>query len=93
MLYNICKYDLLREFQSESLGALETKISSLPPSLCEYHFENIIILSQSDSYMNRNQIEMEFYFGEFKLYKMYDDELYLERDMAVYEDEQCDTLW
>lgn len=95
MIYLIDKYDLLNEFRVNILSEIESKINSLAPSVCEYHFENIILYSQTHTYLNRNQIEKDFNFGEFKLYIDYEENIFLEKDDLFYDDELSEnsTLW
>jgi hypothetical protein len=95
LIYLIDKYDLLNEFRIGLFSEIEAKINSIAPSVCEYHFENIILYSQTQSYLNRNQIEKEFLFGSFKLYIDYEENLYVEKDELFYDDEssQNSSLW
>ncbi len=95
MIYPIDKYDLFNEFRISSLNEIESKINSIAPSVCEYHFENIILYSQSQHYLNRNQIERDFNFGNFKLYIDYEGNIFIEKDDSFYDDESLEstTLW
>ncbi len=95
MIYLIDRYDLFNEFRINFLDEIELKINSTAPSVCEYHFENIILYSQNTAYINRNQIEKDFNFGAFKLYIDYEENIFLEKDDCFYDDElsESGTLW
>jgi len=95
LIYLISNYDLFNEFKISSLDEMESKLNNIAPSLCEYHFENIILYSQIHSYLNRNQIEKDFIFGNFRLLLDYEKNIFLEKDEAYNDDELTETssLW
>ncbi len=95
MIYLVDKYDLFNEFRINLLNEIESKINSLAPSISEYHFENIVLYSQTNGYLNRTQIEKNFDFGGFKLYIDYEENIFLEKDESFFEDElsEAAALW
>lgn len=95
MIYLISNYDLFNEFKISSLDEIESKINNIAPSLCEYHFENIVLYSQPYPYLNRNQIEKDFVFGNFKLLFDYEKNIFLERNESYSDGESSETssLW
>lgn len=95
MIYLVDKHDLFNEFRISLLDEIESKVNTIAPSVCEYHFENIILYSQTHIYLNRNQIEKDFNFGGFKLYIDYEENIFIEKDDLFYDDESSEncTLW
>jgi hypothetical protein len=92
LIYLVNSYDLLSEFRLTSLEMLESHLNSIAPSICEYHFENISLYSQTQTYLNKNQIEKELFFGDYKLYIDYEENIYLEKDDSYDDSTQDDTL-
>lgn len=93
MLYLVSSYDLLNEFRLSSIDLLETNLNSMAPSLCEYHFENIVLYSDIHPYLNKNQIAKEFYFGDFRMYIDYENNIYIEKDESYNSDDDVLDLW
>jgi hypothetical protein len=95
LIYLIDKYDLFNEFQINLLDEVESKINSIAPSICEYYFENIILYSQIQTYLNKNYIERSYDFGVFRLHIDYETNIYIEKDDLFFNDDlfEHSTLW
>jgi len=89
----VSDYDLLNEFRLSSIDMFETHLNSMAPSLCEYHFENIVLYSDIHQYLNKNQIAKEFYFGDFRMYIDYENNIYIEKDDNYNSDDDVLELW
>jgi len=80
-LLNICSFE-----------DIEDAISSIAPSLLEYHLEQLLSSIQDNATLNKHNIQNTINLDIYTIYLDYSDNLYIELD--VIEDEYItESLW
>ncbi len=80
---------LFNIFKVEKFTSLEEIINTMPPSIVEYHLDNLD-QAENDFYLNKRDIEHSLYFGKYSLYLDYSNNIYLEINM---EDKDTNSFW
>ena len=91
MTYLVDKNILLATFNVPQFELLESAISSTPPSMCEYYLDDLITLSDSETYLNRNNIEQSINIDLYNIHLDYDTNIYIES--LNNDDLQSESLW
>jgi hypothetical protein len=84
---------LYSTFGVENFDQLDDNVQNLAPSMVEYYLSDLSELnSDSNSYINKSNIQKTIFFDEYLLYLDYNDKVYLEfkQKETIYETE---SLW
>ncbi|WP_404317409.1 hypothetical protein [Malaciobacter canalis] len=80
MTKQINKNTLFNTFGIDSFNSLEEAINKMPPSIVEYHLNNLDI-NDCEVYFNKKDIEKSVNFGEYSIYLDYSDNIFIEIDI------------
>ena len=84
---------LLSTFNVNSFELLQDAISCVAPSMCEYYLNDMIVFSDSNIHLNRNNIEQSVNIDLYNIHIDYDSNTYIE-SLTNYSDEiQTESLW
>ena len=92
MVYLDSYKELYTLFNISSFDKIHDAISSIAPSLLEYHLEQLLNNIESNVILNRHNIQNTINLDTYTLYLDYSDNIYIEQD--VIEDEYATaSLW
>jgi len=78
MILLLDKMRLYSTFEANSFEELENSINQTSPSMVEYHLNNLISISDNNSYLNKSNIEKTLYLYDYLLYLDYSQNIYIE---------------
>jgi hypothetical protein len=92
LAYLVDNQIVLSTFSSISFDELEQNINNIPPSMCEYYLNELIINLNSNNSFNKTNIQDSIYFNEYSIYLDYDSNIFIDinKEVDTYE---TSSLW
>jgi len=84
--------ELYTLFNISSFDKIHDAISSIAPSLLEYHLEQLLSNIETNAILNKHNIQDSINLDTYTLYMDYSDNLYIEQDLAE-DDYSAASLW
>ncbi len=93
MIYLVDQERLLSAFCVDSFELIEDALYNSPPSMNEYHLNNIIQDIDNDIYINKNNIQQTIQLDSYNIFIDYDFNTYIEQLNSNNYDENTQSLW
>jgi hypothetical protein len=91
--YSLDSNNLLSTFNISSLEEIDSAIESIAPSICEYHFDNLITYyGDTNGFLNRSQIQKTIHLGDYSLYLDYSENIFIEKRENL-DEYATESLW